>query len=657
MLTSAAILGLVAATAASAPARPSVDHGSNDAGAFRSPHDALELQGVPKVPVALAERAERYAAFRTASFRDWHPTRRELLIVTRFGEASQVHRVAAPLGMRTQLTFGAGPVQTGIASLPDDAVLFSRDVGGDERFQLFRQAADGAVTRLTDGASRNTDPVVSPSGRLVAYGSTRRNGADVDVWISSTTDGATARLLAPLSGGGWAPLAFSLDESKLLAGNFRSSSDAELVVFDVATGEKAPLANGAKGAPEAFGKRARFSPDGRAVYVTCDGGADFLRLVRIELANGRRTALTAHLSADVEAFDLSPDGKTLVFATNDRGFSTLRSLDLASRVERPVKDQPKGVIGDLRFHRNGRDLALNVSSNRLGGDVHVLNVARNVVERWTKSETGGFDVSRFSDATLVEWPSFDGLRITGFLFRPPAARFPGKRPVFIELHGGPEAQWRPQSLGRLNYLVEELGVAVLAPNVRGSTGFGRAFHRLDDGLQREGAIRDVGALLEWIAQQTELDAGRVMVAGGSYGGFLSLATAIEYGARLRGAIDVVGPSNLVTFLENTSPYRRDLRRVEYGDERDPTVRAFLERIAPARRAAALKIPLFVLQGANDPRVPASEAAQMVATVRQNGAPVWSLVARDEGHGFAKKQNADYAFWTQLLFVEAHLLGP
>ena len=264
------------------------------------------------------------------------------------------------------------------------------------------------------------------------------------------------------------------------------------------------------------------------------------------------------------------------------------------------------------------------------------------------------DVSGFAEAQTIRWPSFDGRAISGFLFAPPA-RFTGKRPVIIDIHGGPEGQSRPWFQGRNNYWLNELGIALILPNVRGSSGYGKTFLTLDDGYRREDSYQDIAALLDWIRTDPRLDADRVLVTGGSYGGHMTLAVATNYPERICCAIDVVGISNLVTFLERTEAYRRDLRRVEYGDERDPKMREFLQRIAPLNKAGDIRKPLFVVQGRNDPRVPHTEATQMVETARLNGTPVWFLMANDEGHGFAKRKNRDFDFYARVLFVREFLL--
>jgi dipeptidyl aminopeptidase/acylaminoacyl peptidase len=319
-----------------------------------------------------------------------------------------------------------------------------------------------------------------------------------------------------------------------------------------------------------------------------------------------------------------------------------------------VPKLPIGVLYGISWRNHSRELAFNLSTASQDYDAYSLDMATGKLERWTFSETGGLNTSGFAEPKLIHWNSWDGKSISAFLYKP-GAKFPGKRPVIIDIHGGPEGQVRPDFLGRDNYYLNELGVAMIYPNVRGSTGYGKTFQKLDNGFLREGSYKDINSLLDWIHTQPDLDAGKVMITGGSYGGFMTLAVATNYNDRICCSVDVVGPSNLVTFLEHTSGYRQDLRRVEYGDERDPKMHEFLERIAPANNAKNITKPLFVVAGRNDPRVPASESAQMVQVVRQNGTPVWWLLAKDEGHGFAKKKNRDYQFYATVMFVKEYLL--
>jgi len=619
------------------------------------PNESLVVEGVPKIPAALAEDADRYTNFRGASLDSWDPRQREMLISTRFADTNQIHLVKMPGGERTQLTFYPDRVATAEYSpARSNFVVFSKDVGGGEFYQFFAyDLSSGDVTLLTDGKSRNTDPVWSYAGDKLVYGSTRRTGDDVDLWEIEPANPKSDHLLAQLQGGGWSALDWSPDGERLLAKEVISANESYLWTVDAASGAKTLLTPKGGGVKISYGI-AQFSKDGKGVYVTTDKDSEFHRLAYIDFSTIQPMYLSSAIPWDVDEFELSYDGATIAFVTNEDGFGVLHLLDTNTRQEKPIPALPKGVISGIRWHRNNRDLGFSLSSSNSSSDVYSLDVQSGKLERWTFSETGGLNTASFSDAELIHWKTFDGRRIAGFLYRPPS-KFTGKHPVIIYIHGGPEGQFRPRFLGNLNYYVSELGIAILAPNVRGSSGYGKSFLALDNGFLREGSYEDINSLLDWIQSQPDLDSRRILVTGGSYGGFMTLAVATNYNDRICCSVDVVGPSNLVTFLEHTSGYRRDLRRVEYGDERDPKMREFLERIAPYNKAKNITKPLFVIAGKNDPRVPASESEQMVAIVRKNGTPVWWLLAKDEGHGYAKKKNLDYEFYATVMFVKEYLL--
>lgn len=617
------------------------------------PGPNLVIEGIPPLSAALAGQVRRYMETRPAAFLDWHPRQRQLLMSTRFGNTAQVHQVAMPLGARTQLTFEVEPVaQATYEPREGRYFLFQKDTGGNEFHQIYRyDLADGQITLLTDGGrSQNGGIEWSRRGDRVAYGSTRRNGADRDIYVLDPLQPQAGPPVLQVRGGGWGVLDWSPDDRRLLVQEYLSIQESRLWLVDVATGKKT-LATRA-GEKDVAYRNAKFNRDGTALYVITDKGSEFLHLALLDPASGRMTPVAAGLDWDVEDFELSPDGKTIAMVTNEAGISRLWLVDAAGGTRRAVEGMPPAVLQGLRWHRTGRELAFTLSYARSPGDVYSLDVAGAKLTPWTESELGGLVADRLSMPRLVEWKSFDGRKITGFLTEPPK-RFAGRRPVIVIIHGGPESQARPDFLGRFNFFVDELGVAVIQPNVRGSTGFGKSFVRLDNGLLREDSVKDIGALLEWIGHQPRLDPARIVVMGGSYGGYMTLATAVHYSDRITCAIDVVGISNFNTFLQNTEDYRRDLRRAEYGDERDPEMRAFFERIAPLNHADRIRKPLFVVQGGNDPRVPASEAEQIVARMRSGGVPVWYLLARDEGHGFRKKSNADYQFLATVEFIKRY----
>jgi dipeptidyl aminopeptidase/acylaminoacyl peptidase len=617
--------------------------------------DTLVADGVPELPAGLKADAGRYLEFRSAGFSDWHPTRREVLITTRFADSTQLHVVKTPGGARRQLTFLPEPVAGGaFRPKAGDCLVFGQDTGGGEFYQLYRyDVADGRITLLTDGKSRNTGARWSRTGRWLAYTSTRRNGKDNDIHVMDPADPKSDRRVLEVSGGGWRVADWSEEDAKLLLLESISINESYLHVLDVATGATELLTP--KGGPKVAYRQAQFASDGQSLFVTTDRDSEFQRLARLDPATGQLRPLTTHLRWDVDDFDLSPDGRTLAFVTNEDGVSVLHLLDARTGKERKAPRLPVGVVGAVNWHENGRDLGLSLSSARSPNDVYSVDVKTGRLERWTESETGGLDPAAFVEPELLRLKSFDGLGISAFVYRPDPGKFPGPRPVLINIHGGPEGQSRPIFQARNNYFLNELGVALVYPNVRGSSGYGKTFLTLDNGFQREDTVKDIGATIEWVGSDARMDRERIAVYGGSYGGYMVLASLVHFSDRLRCGVDVVGISNFLTFLKNTQDYRRDLRRVEYGDEREENMRAFLDRISPANQADRIRRPLFVVQGKNDPRVPATESEQMVQALRENGGAVWYLMAKDEGHGFAKKKNADFQFLATIQFLKECLL--
>ena len=612
---------------------------------------ALVADGIPSVPLELVEATRPYMEFRTASFVDWDPVTRAMLVATRFGNVAQLHTVKAPGMARRQISFEPEPL--GGTYLPGDGTLVvSKDKGGNEFYQLYT-LNNGKLSLLTDGKSRNALNAVSLDGKWIGYSSTRRNGADADLYIMDPRDPATNRLVREVKGGGWAIAGFAPGNANAVVANYVSVTKTNLYWLDLASGDLRPIGNHKRAI--AYGG-ARFAPNG-TLWVTSDEGSDFQRLGTLDPKTGKFTPKSPEKKWDVESFDIADDGSFIAYTVNEAGVYKLRLLDPASGAVREVTGLPQGTIGGVDIAPWGA-IGLTVSSARVPADAYSVDPQTLAVTRWTESETGGLDPAVNVEPELVEVKSFDGEAVSGFLYRPDAARFPGKRPLIVNIHGGPEGQSTPGFRGRTNYLLNELGVAVFYPNVRGSTGFGKRFVSLDNGpFKREDSVKDIGAFLDRLEADPAIDKDRIAVQGGSYGGYMCYATAIRYGGRFKAADCIVAISNFVTFLENTQSYRRDLRRVEYGDERDPRQRAKLLEISPLTRIDQLSIPLLVVTGANDPRVPKSEADQAVAAVRAKGRTAWHLVGMNEGHGFAKKENADYQFWTELMFWQANLLGP
>jgi dipeptidyl aminopeptidase/acylaminoacyl peptidase len=613
---------------------------------------ALVADGLPDVPPELAQKTRPYMEFRTASFVGWHPSDRSMLIATRFANTNQIHRVAKPMAARTQISFEPEPVNVATyAPETGDVLVVQKDVGGGEFFQLYT-LKDGQLTLLTDGKSRNGLNAWSHDGRLVGYSSTKRNGTDNDLYVMDPRDPKSARMVAQVKGGGWAIAGFLPGNAQAVAAEYVSVAKSNPYLLDLATGAMTPIGDHKKtisyGAVEV-------AKDG-TLWVTSDEGSDFQRLGTLDIKTGKFTPRAPAENWDVDTFDIADDGSFIAYVVNEAGASRLKLLDPKTGAARTVSALPTGVIGGIDIAKWG-EIGLSLASARSATDAYSVDPQSLAVTRWTESETGGLDASKNAEPELVKVKSFDGQEVSGFLYRPDPSKFPGKRPLIVNIHGGPEAQSRPIFLGRNNYLLNEQGIAIFYPNVRGSTGYGKRFVNLDNGpFKREDSVKDIGAFMDALAKDPALDASRFAVAGGSYGGYMCYAVSVFYSARLKGANCVVAISNFVTFLENTQSYRRDLRRVEYGDERDPKQRAKLLAISPLERIKEIKHPLFIVTGANDPRVPASEADQAVKAIRAQGGTAWHLLGQNEGHGFAKKENQDYQFWAGLMFWQRTLLG-
>ncbi len=603
----------------------------------------LIIEGIPDIPADVRERLRQYTNTRGAGFVDWAPDG-GVLISTRFGETSQAHMVATPLGARQQLTFfderiGVGDVQPGGATF-----LFTRDVGGDEFFQGFVfDLANGSSVQISEPGTRNGSVGWSDDGDQIMWNSTTAEDPNYDIYIADAADPLATRRVAFEAEGLTYPIQVTADGATMLMGRYFSPVKSELYLLDMASGEMTEILPELEVSLSAI----HLTSDGATVYAATDHESEFDRVVAIDVATNAITVLTPEPAGDVQGADISPDEATMVYAVNAGGLSTVHILDLASGETRPGPDLPTGLAGGFEFNADGTQVGFTFNSYDSPSDVWSFTMADMALTRWTQSEVGGLDSSTFIEPELVVYAQKDGFDIPAFVYKPEGE---GPHPVIVSIHGGPEAQYRPGFSSTFQYWLNELGAAVIAPNVRGSAGYGKTYVALDNGFDRKKSVEDIGSLLDWIAEQPDLDSDRVVVYGGSYGGYMVLASMVDYGDRLAGGVNIVGISSFVTFLENTKGYRRDLRRQEYGDERDPEMRAFMEEIAPLNNADQITKPLFVIQGLNDPRVPASEAEQILDAVRGNGAKVWYLAAKDEGHGFRKKSNRDYQREAETLFL-------
>jgi dipeptidyl aminopeptidase/acylaminoacyl peptidase len=620
----------------------------------RTERGNLIFENIPQAPAELAERLDGYLNGRQATPLGWSP-KGQLLIATRFADVDQLHLVEQPGGARRQLTFLHEPI-TEAAFSPDpvrSAYVFLKDSGGNENAQLYYQHLGEPTARLlTDGSSLNGAPVWSNSGREVAFFSTARDGRSFDIDIVDPESGALPRLgvAGDASGATWSVLDWSPDDSKLLVRKEVSTSEAYLYIVDLSSGQKREI----EPSPGKVGiADAKFTRDGQGVYLISDRDSEFARLRYVNLFTNDKTVISEHVPWDIEALAISRDGHYLAYVSNEAGAGKLNLLDLRTHQDlTPPRLPQSGIIGSLSFDATATRLAFGFAAANQPCDVYVLDIGENRLQPWTRSEPGAVDAAKFVLPRLTEFPTFDRVdgkarQVPAYVYEPATS---GSHPVLISLHGGPESQFRPGFDPWIQYMVNVLGFAVIAPNVRGSSGYGKTYMALDNGVLREDAVKDVGALLVWIGLQKDLDAKHVVVAGGSYGGYLTLATLVNYSDRLRGGVDVSGIADFVSFLTNTAPYRQNQRRMEYGDERDLEMRSFLRRISPVTNADRITRPLLVVHGKNDPRVPVSEAEQIVNKVRAKGGEVWYLLAADEGHGYRKKQNRDAYYETFAQFL-------
>jgi len=619
------------------------------------------LEGIPPIPESIVSSLQRYQNVRSASVSGWDERGASLYIKTRFAEVTQLHRVSSAGGARTQLTFLNEPIGQVTRQPKGSLIAFTMDVGGSEFAQVFTlDPQTGEHRMVSDGESRNGALLWSRDGSKLAFQSTRRDSHSNDIWVMDPRDPASAKVaLKSTDGSWWGPVDFSAAGDKLLALEYVSIADARAYEVDLKTGERRLIA----GSPERSSQTYPLSYDrsGEGVYLTSNEGTEFAHLVHLNLRTGARQLLTAAQPWDVKDFVVSPSRDRAAYILNEGGRSSLYLFDTRAQVAKQVKTVPIGVIQSLHFSPDGRKLALTLNTSKTPSDAFVLTLGEGATEhgeltRWTHSEVGGLDTSTFVDPELISYPTFDQVNgkareIPAFIFRP---KTEGPHPVIISIHGGPEAQYTPRFNSTNQLWIKTLGAAIIAPNVRGSSGYGDSYVNLDNGFKREDSVRDIGALLDWIEAQPDLDASRVVVIGGSYGGYMVLASAVHYSDRLKAAIDIVGISNFVTFLKNTKDYRRDLRRKEYGDERDPKMKAFLERISPSNQVEKITIPMLVIQGENDPRVPVSEAVQIVEALRAEKRPVWYMNALNEGHGYRKKENRDLSRQVMTLFFKEHL---
>lgn len=617
------------------------------------------LENVPEVPDEIKDRIQQYQNTRSATLVDWLPNDDGIMITTRFGNTNQLHTVNSPGAYRNQITFYDEPVTNGsFCPLPEyNGFLFTKDMGGNEFSQIYWYDMDSRNAKmLSDGKSVNFGINWSNKGDQFAFTSTRRNTKDFDVYISNIASPEEASIKIDRGNGYWVVTDWSPDDNKLIVIQYLSSTKSNSYILDLTTNNLTQINDSNK---EAVFLASAWDKTGNYLYATTNEGKEFNTLVKFDVQKGDYTFITDDITWNVEEFTTNKEKSKAAFTVNENGFSRLYLMDLENDEYIAVKDLPIGQIYSLQFHPTRDVLGMVLNTTNTPGDVYSLDLQSMESKRWTMSEVGGLNTDNFPKPELITYETFDKVngqtrKIPAFIYKPKEKG--DNLPVMISIHGGPEGQHIPYFSSFYAFLAEEMGIAVIAPNVRGSSGYGKTYLKLDNEFNREKSVKDIGKLIEWIENNPEFDEDRIAVFGGSYGGYMVLSSMFHYNDKLKCGIDIVGISNFVTFLENTEEYRRDLRRAEYGDERDPEMRKYLESISPTNHVDKINKPLFVIQGANDPRVPASESEQMVNSIRENGGTVWYMLAKDEGHGFRKKENNDKMTEAIALFLKKNLLN-
>ncbi|TDR17419.1 S9 family peptidase [Marinicella litoralis] len=624
----------------------------------------LVMKNMPEIPAQIKAELNRYQNIRSASFVEWAEDDESIYIRTRFGDVSQLHRVSQAGGTRYQMTFFKEPIGS-VNKKPGSAALsFTMDAGGSEFSQIFvLDPMTGESRMISDGESRNGQIVWNNSGSALAFQSTRRNGASNDLWIIQPDNPETADMILPSPDGSWWGVAdFNADDSQVLVMNYVSANQSSTYLLNLADKKLTPLVHTKDS--KSTNLPIAFDDINHGFFYITDQYSEFSQLAwqSLDQTAQKPTIVTADIPWDINDMVISKDGLRGAFSSNENGRSELYLMDIKQLKYQKVAGIPLGVLGGFDFNQKVDKLAITINTAQTPSDVYVLDLKKNLLKsgdltRWTFSEVGGLNTNEFVVPEMISYPTFDQVndqarQIPAIVYKP---KSPGPHPVVIAIHGGPEGQSKPWFSSTYQMWIKELGVAVVIPNVRGSDGYGKSYLQMDNGFNREDSVKDIGALLEWIEKQNDLDQSRVAVYGGSYGGYMVLASAVYYSDQLKAAVDIVGISNFVTFLENTQDYRRDLRRAEYGDERIPAMREHLNKISPLNNVDKINIPMFVVQGQNDPRVPVTEADQIVAALEAKQQTVWYMNALNEGHGYRKKENQDVYQQAVILFFQQYLI--
>ncbi len=593
---------------------------------------------------------DRYLNIRSAYAPTFGPEGETLSFLMDTTGSPQVWTLEEPGEWPEQYTFYDDGISFATWSPAERCLIFGKDRGGNERVQFYLlRESDLTIDPLTDRpAKKHLWGGWDSTGSKFAFSSNRRDGSRFDAYVQYVEDGTEAKCVC--EGRGWLHVnEWSPDDERLLLTDFQSNSDQYLYIHNLETGETRRLT------PESERCRYLYSnwgPGGEYVYTATDRETDTLSLARIDVSKGQVDILRNDTNWNVDGLMIHQESGRMVFQRNVDGYSDLSLMQINGDSLEELKgpDLPEGVVGSMDFDPAGEQLALTLTGATRNANLYNLEIDTGRTDQWTRASTAGIPRSRFQNVDLVRFESFDGRNIPAF-FTEPETVGGDTFPVIVDIHGGPESQRRPSFRSLRQYFVHH-GYGVFEPNVRGSSGYGIEYMSLDNVEKRMDSVKDIRAGVEWLGEREEVDPDRIAAYGGSYGGFMVLASLTKYPDLWAAGVDVVGIANFVTFLENTGEWRRKHREAEYGSLEED--REFLEEISPINHVEDIQAPLLVLHGENDPRVPVGEAEQIVEKVRERGVPVEKLIFPDEGHGFQKLENRKKAYRKVVEFLDRYV---